>query len=92
MAVIYPEPDHNIQHHIVQDYCSHLNDFNYPTELMNDETEITLRFIHVDLSTLSELIPEGVTIVKIFTQHAYISQDIVIRDYELKVYYRTTGA
>ena len=28
----------------------------------------------------------------IFTQYAYISEDVVIQEYELKVYYRTIGA
>ena len=51
VAVIYPEPNQNVQRDIVQEHCSHLNDYNYPRELMSDLSEVTLRFIHFDLST-----------------------------------------
>ena len=60
--------------------CTDINKYNYPNDIFTrEDTRRTLRYTSVDISDALETTPDFVTDFTIYTLHAIISKDFIIR-------------
>ena len=71
--------------------CEKIDKYNYPKETFTSkDTRRTLRYISVDVSYVLEAISDSVNELTIYTLHAIISKDVILRsNLKLTLYYAT---